>query len=61
MNRILTVATLVALLIPCTADAAGWLNFRQIERVAFQTGGFFLYAERGWDNPNACNKADAIV
>ena len=44
-----------------SASAAGWLNFKRIETVAFQTGGFFLYAEGGWDNPNACSRSNAIV
>lgn len=59
-----TSAVLVALYLLVTttvASAAGGFNYRRIEFVAFQTGGFFLYAAGGWDNPNSCTRSDAIV
>ena len=40
--------------------ARGSLTANTITRVAFQTGGFFLYAEN-WPNPNDCTRSDAIV
>ncbi len=42
-----------------SANAAGGLGAREINSVAHQTGGFFLYSN--WDNPNGCSKSDAIV
>ena len=41
--------------------AAGGIGARQISKAAFQTGGFFMYAEEGWSNPNSCTQNNAIV
>jgi hypothetical protein len=40
--------------------AGGFLSSNKIENVAFQTGGFFLYAD-DWGNPNNCTRATAVV
>ena len=40
--------------------AAGWTGKDKIDAVAFQTRGFFLYAD-GWGNPNNCTRSNAIV
>lgn len=48
------------LLIPMLTEAAGGLHANKITRVAFQTGGFFLYAS-DWPNPNNCSRANAVV
>ncbi len=40
--------------------AAGPLTANEITKVAFQTGGFFIYAN-GWPNPNNCDRAVAVV
>jgi len=42
------------------AIAGGGLSYNKITRVAFQTGGFFMYAD-AWPNPNSCSKSTAIV
>ncbi len=43
-----------------SADAGGPLTARVIDRLAFNSGGLFLYAS-GWPNPNSCTRSDAIV
>ncbi|HSX84346.1 MAG TPA: hypothetical protein VLE50_03020 [Cellvibrio sp.] len=40
--------------------AAGPLSGNKITAVAFQTNGFFLYAEN-WPNPNSCTRSNAVV
>jgi hypothetical protein len=40
--------------------AAGPIAQDNIDAVAFQSGGFFLYAN-GWGNPNNCTRSNAIV
>lgn len=40
--------------------AGGSLGSNQLTKVAFQTGGLFLYAS-GWPNPNGCTRTDAVV
>jgi len=42
------------------AAAKGPLPKNNITHVAFQTGGFFLYADN-WPNPNNCSSAAAVV
>ncbi|MDM3871229.1 hypothetical protein QSV34_07655 [Porticoccus sp. W117] len=42
------------------ALAGGGLTKNKITKVAFQTGGFFMYADN-WPNPNSCDRSDAIV
>ncbi|KPZ73132.1 hypothetical protein AN944_00280 [Shewanella sp. P1-14-1] len=41
-------------------QSKGWSKTEKIEKVAFQTGGFFLYAD-DWENPNQCSKDNAVV
>lgn len=48
------------LLISAAAQAGGPLPYNKITNVAFQTGGFFLYAAN-WPNPNGCTRTDAVV
>ncbi len=43
-----------------TTLAGGGLSANKVKTVAFQSGGFFLYAD-GWPNPNSCTKNTAIV
>ena len=40
--------------------AAGPIDRDSIDFVAFQSGGFFLYAD-GWGNPNSCTRSNAVV
>lgn len=42
------------------AYAGGPLTKNKVTKVAFQTGGFFMYADN-WNNPNNCTDSDAIV
>jgi len=61
MKRIIYIALLFWAL-QSTAVAKGGLSAKKIAYVAFQTGGFFMYAEGGsWSNPNGCSRASAIV
>lgn len=53
------VATL-SLLLVFSANAGGSLHPKKLTKVAFQSGGFYLYSV-GWDNPNGCTRNDAIV
>lgn len=40
----------------------GGIPVQKISRVAFQTGGFFLYTESGsWNSPDECSNSNAIV
>jgi hypothetical protein len=40
----------------------GGIPVQKISHVAFQTGGFFLYAESGsWNSPDECSNSNAIV
>ncbi|MCE9687162.1 hypothetical protein LZP73_13265 [Shewanella sp. AS16] len=50
------------LLVLCSNStvAGGGLPANKIDAVAFQTGGFFLYA-KNWPNPNGCSRSDAVV
>ncbi len=43
-----------------SASAGGGLTPNQVTKVAFQTGGFFLYANN-WPNPNGCTRDNAII
>ena len=43
-----------------TAHAAGWISPRVIDKLAFNSGGLFMYAEN-WPNPSSCTHTDAIV
>lgn len=59
MKQILSL--LVFASISTSLIAAGGIGARTISKVAFQTGGFFMYAEDGWSNPNSCTQNNAIV
>ena len=58
--KIIKNAILVFAFISSTTFAAGPLFKNKIDAVAFQTGGFFLYA-KGWSNPNNCTRSTAVV
>jgi len=61
LKRIIYIALLFWAL-QSTAIAKGGLSAKKIAYVAFQTGGFFIYAEGGgWSNPNSCSRSNAIV
>lgn len=40
--------------------AKGAVSSTKITKVAFQTGGFFVYAG-DWENPNNCTRGNAVV
>ncbi len=40
--------------------AGGGIDSLKINSVAFQSGGFFMYAD-DWENPNACSRNSAVV
>lgn len=42
------------------SHAAGPLSPNVVDKLAFQTGGLFLYAG-GWPNPNSCTRSNAVV
>ncbi len=44
----------------CNAFAGGGLAKVKITRVAFQSGGFFIYSN-DWNNPNDCSNDTAVV
>jgi len=46
--------------ISSTIFAAGPIKVDTVDAVAFQSVGFFLYAD-GWGNPNNCTRSNAIV
>jgi hypothetical protein len=54
------IAIQLVLVAVTSALAGGGLTPNTIDTVAFQTGGFFLYAD-GWPNPNSCTRSSAIV
>lgn len=61
IKGILSIMVLIALSLNTNiAYAKGGLASNKITAVAFQTGGFFMYADN-WSNPNECSKSDAIV
>ncbi|XOV78400.1 MAG: hypothetical protein ACFHVJ_15820 [Aestuariibacter sp.] len=47
------------ILLSFTIIAGGGISSAKIEKIAFQSGGMYLYGN--WDNPNNCTKNDAIV
>ncbi len=51
---------LVLALVSINSYAGGSVQWNKITRIAFQAGGFFLYADN-WENPNECMRADAVV
>ncbi len=42
------------------AFGGGGITPNKVTKVAFQTDGFFLYAD-AWPNPNGCTRSNAIV
>ncbi|NQZ08702.1 MAG: hypothetical protein HRT35_16225 [Algicola sp.] len=58
--QIVTKVIVAFAFISSTAFASGSINKDTIDAVAFNTGGFFLYAN-GWGNPNNCTQSGAIV
>ena len=50
----------VIVLLSFNLYAKGSLNQNKITAVAFQTTGFFMYADN-WPNPSECSNSDAIV
>jgi hypothetical protein len=62
MFKIVPSSITVALAALCSsmALAGGGLTPNTIKSVAFNTSGFFLYADN-WPNPNSCTKSNAIV
>jgi hypothetical protein len=59
MKRLILILLLAS--ISTSLIAAGSIAARNISKVAFQSGGFFLYADEGWSNPNNCTRNHAIV
>ncbi|MET1257047.1 hypothetical protein [Aliikangiella maris] len=61
MNKVIQSFVVVSIFIFSSVSVAGGgLQPNKITKVAFQTGGFFLYADN-WPNPNECTRSDAIV
>ncbi|WP_445765919.1 hypothetical protein [Rheinheimera sp.] len=60
MKKLSQLMSGMGLLLAIPAYAGGSLPAQTVERLAFQTGGLFMYAN-GWANPNACSRSDAIV
>lgn len=58
MKKIIIVT--VFLVFSSQAFSGGGLPTNKIDSVAFQTGGFFLYAG-AWGNPNDCTRDSAVV
>ena len=54
------IITFLLLSISHLAIAKGAVNSNKITKVAFQTGGFFMYAT-DWENPNNCTRSSAVV
>ena len=67
-NKMRKARVLLVLLIGVwtSAQAGGWLGPETIDKLALHTisdnvtSGVFLYAD-GWQNPNSCNRSDAVV
>jgi hypothetical protein len=49
----------LALVVP-TCYSKGHVGTEKIDKVAFHTGGFFMYAN-DWENPNSCSINTAVV
>jgi len=61
MKKHFNVLPIIAILfISFSAYAGGGLSANKVTKVAFQTGGFFLYAS-SWPNPNNCTRSTAVV
>lgn len=59
IRKLLSIIPLV--LLSTGVNAGGRVESNNIDSVAFQTGGFFLYSDDGWSNPNPCSQNNAIV
>lgn len=60
MNKVFMLGVWLSLIYMMPAQAAGGLPAQNINKLAFQTGGLFIYADN-WANPNACTRSSAIV
>ncbi|MGP9802148.1 hypothetical protein [Rheinheimera sp. NSM] len=61
MNKMISGMILAMLgVISSAADAGGSLPANAINKLAFQTGGLFIYASN-WGNPNSCARNMAVV
>jgi len=60
LKSALRVAISIFFLLPIVSFAKGRLPANTVTDVAFQTGGFFLYAD-AWGNPNNCSRSNAVV
>jgi hypothetical protein len=54
------IITSILVLLSNLSFAGGRILNDSVDAVAFQSGGFFLYAN-GWGNPNNCTRSNAIV
>lgn len=50
----------IAIWFASEVQAGGALSAQKIDKLAFQTGGLFIYAAN-WSNPNSCTRSNAIV
>jgi len=50
----------LSFLVSQVVNAGGPISKNTIDSIAFQSGGFFMYAD-GWGNPNNCTQSKAIV
>lgn len=57
---VLRFTIILFLLFANASFAAGAIKANKVDFVAFQTGGFFMYAS-DWRNPNVCSRDGAIV
>ena len=60
-NNIRSMLLLFFVFYSFTAAAGGGISSGNVSKVAFQTGGFYLYSDKGWNNPNNCTNNSAIV
>lgn len=60
MKTLLLLISFITLINSSNSYAAGSLAFNKINQIAFQTGGFFMYAPN-WPNPNNCTRSNAVV
>jgi len=60
LKKLCVTTTLFLALWSASADAGGVLTARVVDKLAFNSGGLFLYAS-GWPNPNSCTRSNAIV
>ncbi len=60
MNKVFMLGVWLSLIYMIPVQAAGGLPAQNINKLAFQTGGLFIYASN-WANPNACSRNVAVV